>query len=183
MSDNNFFITLESNADLENHPSNTANKFKVTLQTPIDLQGEWETGLGQVIFPHSWHEKIIKEHKDMHNLFAIKLHVKGDGGDDPTISAYWRNLYIQPLNYTIKDLVMAIRNTCEMSKGSQVQFIYRGKKGEHVDTDYLRINCIDGTFLAINLELAKIISYNVDKIKREKWTRGVSVETLWRYWY
>ena len=185
MSDNDFYISLESNADIQNHPANTANNFKVTLQTPIDLRGEWETGLAQIIFPHSWHEKIIKENEDKHILFAIKLHVPGDGKgkdgkDDPTAYSYWRNLYIAPSNYhTIKDLVMAIRNTCESSKSLQVQFIYRGQVGQPVDTDYIRINCIDKVLLAINLDLAKILSYDVDKIRREKWTTGVTVEKLY----
>ena len=180
MSDNDFYISLESNADLQNHAKNAQNNFKITLQTPIDLKGEWKTGLAQIIFPHSWHEKIIKDSQHMHNIFAIKLHVPGDGKDDPTISAYWRNLDLEPTNYhTIKDLVMAIRNTVEFSKRDQVQFIYRGKVGEPVDTDYLRINLVDGALLAINIGLAKILSYDVDKIRHEKWTEGVSVERLY----
>ena len=48
-----------------------------------------------------------------------------------------------------------------------------------VDMDYIRINCIDKAFLAINIGLAKILSYDVDKIRREKWTKGVSVERLY----
>ena len=185
MSDNDFYIALESNADLANHPTNTANAFKVTLQTPIALRGDWETGLAQIIFPRSWHEKIIKDNEDKHLLWAIKLHIPGDGRgkdgkDDPTAYSYWRNLYIAPLNYhTIKDLVMAIRNTCESSKSLQVQFIYRGKQGQPVDMDYIRINTINNVKLAINLDLAKILSYDIDKIKHEKWTTGVTVERLY----
>ena len=180
MSDNDFYITLESNADLENHPNNTQNKFKVTLQSPLDLQGTWETGLAQLIFPHSWHEQILRDSQNNHNLFAIKLHAPGDGKDDNTSPAYWRNLYIELLDYhTIKDLVMAIRNTVELSKLSQVQFIYRGKVGEAVDMDHLRINCIDGAFVAFNLDLAKLLSYDVDRIRRENWKDGVSVERLY----
>ena len=177
MSDNDFYITLESNADLVNHPNNTQNKFKITLQTPIDLRGEWETGLAQVIFPHSWHEKIITDSQHQHSIFSIKLHVPGDGKDNPLANTYWRTLDLEPKNYhTIKDLVMAIRTTVELSKHNIVQFIYRGSIGEAVDTDYLRINVTKGALLAINLALAKILSYDVDMIRREKWTEGVIIQ-------
>ena len=185
MSNNDFYITLESNADLENNPTNSASKFKVSLQVPLDLRGEWETGLGQIIFPHSWHEKILADNKNMHNIFAIKLHVDGDGrkkdGTENTASsAYWRNLYIQPTNHhTIKDLVIAIRATCESSKSLQVQFIYRGQKGYPVDTDHIRINTVSKVKLAINLDLARILSYDVDKIRKEKWTTGVTIQKLY----
>ena len=176
MSDNDFYITLESNADYENNPKNTQNNFKITLQTPIDLKGEWETGLAQIIFPHSWHEKIMRNNHP-HSIFSIKLHTPGDGKDDPVASTYWRKLDLEPKNYhTIKDLVMAIRNTVEFSKRNMVQFIYRGSVGGAVDTDFLRINVVDGALLAINITLAKILSYDVDMIRREKWTEGVSIQ-------
>ena len=176
MSDNDFYITLESNGDIANHPENTQNKFKITLQTPIDLKGEWETGLAQIIFPHSWHEKIMRNNHP-HSIFSIKLHTPGDGKDDPVASTYWRKLDLEPKNYhTIKDLVMAIRNTVEFSKRNMVQFIYRGSVGGAVDTDFLRINVVDGALLAINITLAKILSYDVDMIRREKWTEGVSIQ-------
>ena len=185
MSNNDFYVALESNADLQNHPTNSANKFKVTLQVPIYLRGEWEAGLGQIIYPHSWHEKILKNHEDMHNIFAIKLHIDGDGRrkdgtENPASSAYWRSLYIQPTNYhTIKDLLLAIRAACESEKSLQVQFIYRGVKGHPVDTDHVRINTAPKVKLAINLDLARILSFDVDKIKREKWTTGVTVKQLY----
>ena len=91
MSESDFYITLESNGDIANHPENTQNKFKITLQTPIDLKGEWETGLAQIIFPHSWHEKIIRNNHH-HSIFSIKLHVPGDGKDYPLANTYWRTL-------------------------------------------------------------------------------------------
>ena len=137
MSDSNFFITLESNADLNNHPANTQNKFKITLESPIELQGEWETGLAQFICPHSWHEKLMKESADNHNLFAIKLHIDGDGGNDDTQMAYWRDLYIEPTDYhTIRDLLEAMRRTLDFSKMNAVQFIFKGKVGEAIDPEH-----------------------------------------------
>ena len=193
MSNNAFFITLESNADIINHPTNTQNKFKVTLQNPIELQGEWETGLAQLIFPHSWHEKIMEQPNDdhHHHLFLIKLHVKGDAGNDISKPGYWRDLHIAPRNYhTIKDILLAIRNACETSKTGIVQFIYQVygglegllSVGHRINPNSVRITCTDGSMLALPIELAKVLSYDVEQMEREQWTQvgGIAIQYLAR---
>ena len=181
MNSNDFFITLESNADLQNHPDNTQNKFKVTLESPIELQGEWETGLAQFIFPHSWHEKLMKETANNHNMFAIKLHIDGDGGNDETQMAYWRDLYLEPLDYhTIKDLLEAMRRAIDFNTMNAVSFIFKGKVGEHIDPEHIRINPTKaGSKLALNLQLASLLSFNLEKIKKEKWKDAVTIKRLY----
>ena len=180
MSKNDFYVVLESNADLRNHPENAANNFKVTLQIPIELRGEWEAGLGQIIYPHSWHEKVLTNHEDMHTVFAIKLHLpddgkKKDGTINPASSTYWRNLYIHPTNYhTIVDLLAAIRSACESETSLSINFIPKGTRVDHI-----RIAPAPKVKLAINLDLARILSFDVDKIKREKWKTGVIVQQLY----
>ena len=201
MSDNDFYVSLESNADLQNHPKNKPNSFKVTLQTPIDLTGEWETGLAQLIFPHSWHEAVISQaNAHHHHLFLVKLHIKGDannpttGEDDPTKSGYWRDLHIKPTQYhTIKDLLLAIRLAAEESKSGAVEFIYRPlhtrtligqgqgqgqdktKDYGPVDINHLRINCTDGNVLALPVELATVLSYDIEKLRKYSPHLGISI--------
>ena len=193
MSNSNFYVSLESNADLQNHPTNKPNSFKITLQTPIDLTGEWETGLAQLIFPHSWHEAVISQaDQHHHHLFLIKLHIKGDAGDDATKTGYWRDLHIKPTQYhTIKDLLLAIRLATEESKSGVVEFIYRplqalqtsqpgadkNKKKDYgpVDINHLRINCIDGNILALPTELASILSYDIEKLRKYSRHLGISL--------
>ena len=196
-STNDFYVSLESNADLQNHPKNKANNFKITLQTPIDLAGEWETGLAQLIFPHSWHEAVLaKANHHHHHLFLIKLHIKGDGKhpttgqDDPQLPGYWRELHILPTQYhTIKDLLLAIRNATEASKSGAVQYIYRTvhpldpanppdktKGYGQVDTNHIRINCTKGNKLALPVELAAILSYDVEKMKGFSARLGIAID-------
>ena len=188
---NDFYVALESNADLQNHPKNKPNSFKVTLQTPIDLAGEWETGLAQLIFPHSWHEAILSlANQHHHHLFLIKLHIKGDAKDDPTMPGYWRELHIQPTQYhTIKDLLLAIRNATEESKSGAVEYIYRAlhpfegtdkpsdkpKNYGPIDINHIRINCKTGNKLALPLELATVLSYDVEKMRRYSAHLGISI--------
>ena len=190
MSDNDFYVSLESNADLQNHPKNTQNSFKVTLQSPIDLRGEWETGLAQLIFPHSWHEAVISQaNQHHHHLFLIKLHIKGDAGDDNKKDGYWRDLHIKPTQYhTIKDLLLAIRLATEESKSGAVEFIYRplhprsligqDKKEKDygpIDINHLRINCTDGNVLALPAELGTILSYDIEGLRKYSPHLGISI--------
>ena len=192
-STNDFYVSLESNADLQNHPDNKPNSFKITLQTPIDLAGEWETGLAQLIFPHSWHDAVIKEaNQHHHHLFLIKLHIKGDAGDDNTKTGYWRDLHIKPTQYhTIKDLLLAIRLSVEESKPGAVEFIYRPlhtrtlvgqgqgqdkiKDYGPIDINHLRINCTDGNVLALPAELGTILSYDIEGLRKYSPHLGISI--------
>ena len=191
-STNDFYVSLESNADLQNHPENKANSFKITLQTPIDLAGEWETGLAQLIFPHSWHEAVISQaNAHHHHLFLIKLHIKGDGKhpttgqDDPQLPGYWRELHILPTQYhTIKDLLLAIRHATEISKSGAVEYIYpllhsnkpSDKGYGQVDINHIRINCTQGNKLALPIELARVLSYDVAKMRTYSARLGISID-------
>ena len=195
---NDFYVSLESNADLQNHPDNKPNSFKITLQSPIDVTGEWETGLAQLIFPHSWHEAILaKANHHHHHLFLIKLHIKGDGNtpgsaqpDDPQAQGYWRELHILPTQYhTIKDLLLAIRTATEASKFGAVEYIYRtihpfdqskppdkDKGYGQVDINHIRINCKAGNRLALPIALAAILSYDVKKMYGFSARLGISID-------
>ena len=67
-------------------------------------------------------------------------------------------------------------------KSGVVQFIYRVLGGVGVggavDINHLRINCTDGNLLALPIELAKVLSYDVEKIKRFSPTLGISIQKL-----
>jgi hypothetical protein len=45
-----FFVTLPSNT----HPNNKTGEFSVRLPNQLILNGRWEVGLTEILFPHSW---------------------------------------------------------------------------------------------------------------------------------
>jgi hypothetical protein len=49
-----FFITLPSDSSSQYYPENTTACFKTKLSDRIDLDGEYEVGLAQLNYPHSW---------------------------------------------------------------------------------------------------------------------------------
>jgi len=48
-----FYLTLPSNSS-SNYYENTLASFTTRLHSSISLGGEWEVGLSEIIFPHSW---------------------------------------------------------------------------------------------------------------------------------
>jgi hypothetical protein len=50
-----FYLTLPSDSSSKYYPENTAASFKTKLSDRIDLDGQYEVGLAQFIYPHSWY--------------------------------------------------------------------------------------------------------------------------------
>lgn len=49
-----FYLTLPSNSSEAYYPDNTLTGFTTKLHNKISLQGEWEVGLSDIIFPRTW---------------------------------------------------------------------------------------------------------------------------------
>jgi hypothetical protein len=52
---NHFYLTLPSDSSKKYYPENTTACFKTKLSDRIDLDGEYEVGLAQLIYPRSWY--------------------------------------------------------------------------------------------------------------------------------
>lgn len=50
-----FYITLPSDSSMNYFPENKISHFTSRLPTPIELRGEWEVGLVEFIYPHTWY--------------------------------------------------------------------------------------------------------------------------------
>lgn len=49
-----FYLTLPSDSSSKYYPDNTTACFKTKLSERIELDGDYEVGLAQLIYPHSW---------------------------------------------------------------------------------------------------------------------------------
>ena len=49
-----FHVTLPSNNSLDTHPNNTTSRFTVKLPDQIELNGDYEVGLAELLYPHTW---------------------------------------------------------------------------------------------------------------------------------
>lgn len=69
-----FYVTLVSDSSMQFFPQNKTSHFITQLPSPIQLyNGEWEVGLVDLIYPHSWYN-VRSENKQ--NIFGFDL---GDG--------------------------------------------------------------------------------------------------------
>ena len=50
-----FYLTLSSNASIKVHPDNTSTHYITDLPQCISLSGEWECGLAEIQYPHTWY--------------------------------------------------------------------------------------------------------------------------------
>ena len=66
MSENGFYLTLPSNASLGLLPDNTLTHYITTLPQRVSLSGQWECGLVEIQYPHTWYN-VRKEN----SWFAI----------------------------------------------------------------------------------------------------------------
>jgi len=49
-----FYITLPSDSSIKYYPKNTVAHYTTKLPQPIDLDGDYEVGSSEIIYPHSW---------------------------------------------------------------------------------------------------------------------------------
>ena len=55
MSGTHFYLTLPSNASLNEFPNNKTTSYRVKLPQSIDLEGVWEVGLYSISYPNTWY--------------------------------------------------------------------------------------------------------------------------------
>ncbi|GFU45036.1 uncharacterized protein TNCV_4235301 [Trichonephila clavipes] len=72
-----FFVTLPSDSAIHFFPENEISHFKTQLPSPLCLNGEWEVGLSEIIYPHSWPNV-----NETNNYFRYKF---GDGNISSTV--------------------------------------------------------------------------------------------------
>ena len=68
---NNFYLTLPSNSSMELYPDNTLAHYVTKLPQRIELDGQWEVGLVEIQYPHSWYnipEDCDRQMTIMHTL-------------------------------------------------------------------------------------------------------------------
>ncbi|GFU01724.1 uncharacterized protein F54H12.2 [Trichonephila clavipes] len=72
-----FYETLPSDSSMHFFPENKISHFKTQLPSPVCLNGEWEVGLSEIIYPHSWLNV-----NETNNYFLYKA---GDGNISSTV--------------------------------------------------------------------------------------------------
>ena len=107
-----FYLTLPSNSSDQFYPDNTLTKYTTRLQSTIELDGAWEVGLSEIIFPRSWLALDDKSCK-----FVVTCD-KCNDIDDPDFTDYKLQDELSiPHGYydSVESVVEAINNTISNS--------------------------------------------------------------------
>ena len=64
-----FYVTLPSNSSMEYFPDNKTSNFVTKLSRTLQLDGEWEVGLAEIDYPHTWYSNI-REGKNSVEIYA-----------------------------------------------------------------------------------------------------------------
>jgi len=96
-----FFVTLPSDSSMKYYAENTVAKFTTKLPQSISLDGEYEVGLAEIIYPQTWYN-INNSKRDYWVAF----------GDSPSISRVpIKRCYIETGNYNNEDEFIDSLNT------------------------------------------------------------------------
>ena len=63
-----FYITLPSNSSMQYFPDNKTSNFVTKLSRTLQLDGEWEVGLAEIDYLHTWYN--IREGKNSVEIYA-----------------------------------------------------------------------------------------------------------------
>lgn len=130
-----FYITLISDSSLSFFPNNKISQFTTQLPSPINLNGEWEMALVDLIYPHAWYN-VRKDN----NLFGFDL---GDGVIE--------GRRVPPGCYeTIPDLIKSMTLASHKNK---IEFDYDPV------TKKVKINTVKNSKVILNQGLAELLGF------------------------
>ncbi|GFU86513.1 uncharacterized protein TNCV_4479491 [Trichonephila clavipes] len=92
-----FYVTLPSDSSMHFFPENKISHFKTQLPSPVCLKGEWEVGLSEIIYPHSWLNV-----NETNNYFLYKA---GDGNISSTVKRTIDVGCYETIFYVYSDLI------------------------------------------------------------------------------
>jgi len=58
-----FYLTLPSNASMNVYPNNTVAQYTTKLANTVELDGDWEVGLVEIIYVHTWENVRSREYE------------------------------------------------------------------------------------------------------------------------
>ncbi|GFX38732.1 uncharacterized protein TNCV_1170621 [Trichonephila clavipes] len=122
-----FYVTLPSDSSMHFFPENKISHFKTQLPSPVCLNGEWEVGLSEIIYPHSWLNV-----NETNNYFLYKV---GDGKISSTVK---RRIDVGCYE-TMLDIISAVQ--LALPKNSNRFTIFYNKATKRVSELILTSHC------------------------------------------
>ena len=89
-----FYLHLPNNSSLDKLPNNTLTEYRVGLPQSVSLTGDWEVGLAEIHYPHSWN--------NVQGNFQDRFYVRNQ-----ELSGVWEVLIIPPGHYASIEAILS----------------------------------------------------------------------------
>ncbi len=113
-----FYLTLPSNSSEVYYPDNTVTQFTTRLHNSFNLTGEWEVGMTEIMFPHSWYNVT-------RNSCYFRIQCKGGLKTEPNSLApkdYDLEIALTSGYYkSVTELITALNNMIERTYSLPIQ--------------------------------------------------------------
>ncbi|GFW77856.1 uncharacterized protein F54H12.2 [Trichonephila clavipes] len=152
-----FYVTLPSDSSMHFFPENKISHFKTQLPSPVCLNGEWEVGLSEIIYPHSWLNV-----NETNNYFLYKA---GDGNISSTVKRTIDVGCYETMLYIISAVQLALPKN-----PNRFTIIY------NKTTKRVKINAVQGSSLHLQ-NLGELLGF-----KRNAIIIGKDGETISQYY-
>ena len=132
-----FYVTLPSNSSMQYFPDNKTSNFLTKLPRTQQQDGEWEVGLAEIDYPHTWYN--MHEGKN-----AVEIYVP---------DKWFQEISIQPGYYeTVQDVIDALLKAgLDNATGVVVS---------NDDTsERVNVRCAKGTILELRGDNARMFGY------------------------
>ena len=109
-----FYLTLPSNASMNVYPNNTVAQYTTKLADTIELDGDWEVGLVEIIYTHTWESVHTKECK-------ITIREMSDGKVNRVCPGYLPAGYYESGNELTEEFTK-FANVCSFTKAPTFKY-------------------------------------------------------------
>ena len=132
-----FYITLPSNSSMQYFPDNKTSNFVTKLSRTLQLDGEWEVGLAEIDYPHTWYN--IREGKN-----SVEIYVP---------DRWAQEFSIQPRYYEkVIDVIDALRKA-GLANLIDVVVTYDDTSKS------VTVKCVKGAILELRVDIARMFGF------------------------
>ena len=132
-----FYVMLPSNSSMQYFPDKKTSNFLTKLPRTLQLDGEWEVGLAEIDYPHTWYN--VREGKN-----SVEIYVA---------DKWFQEIIIQPGYYEKAQDVIDALLKAGLANATDVVV-------SHDDTSKrVTVRCAEGTVIELRGDIARMFSY------------------------
>ena len=132
-----FYMNLPSNSSMQFYPKNKTSNYITKLPKRLQLDGEWEVGLVEIKYPHTWYN--IREGKN-----GIEIYQPGRFKQLNIKAGYYKN---------VPELIKYINKEVDFNHDLNVKFAYDDISKR------VKVKCVNDATIILHSDVARILGF------------------------